>query len=209
MSPVHFDEGFWLVRLDSGETVAISDMDTHPGMSGPDCQVDWRPDLVALNRKGWFHGRCSGSNFELDGRLASGPSPRNLDRYAVSVDANQITVDTTSVLASNSPLEDRRFVIEDSIRLVERHTGNKVDASSASATKTTAAQALEAIAAAGGSTYQGGSLAPMDQEVWLIKLEGEFVGIRPLTIDDVARHGTLFIVLLRNGAYGHVDIVYE
>jgi len=97
--PVHFlSQGFWLVRIGDDLVLALSDRDTHPTSSGERCLVVWRPDAVIDARYGWFRGRCSGSMFNVNGRLVAGPSPRSMDRYAVTVTDGVVAVDMRHIL---------------------------------------------------------------------------------------------------------------
>jgi len=97
--PTHFiREGFWLVRVGDDLVLALSDRDTHANFSGEECRIVWRPDAVIDARYGWFRGRCSGSMFNVNGRLVSGPSPRSMDRYAITVTGGAIAVDTRRIL---------------------------------------------------------------------------------------------------------------
>src|SRR5574341_2560101 len=55
--PVRISEGrFWLVKLESGEILALSQRSTHLG-----CTVPWRPNFEFQGRKGWFRDPCSGT----------------------------------------------------------------------------------------------------------------------------------------------------
>jgi len=98
--PVHFGKGFWLTKIDATLVLALSDVDPHAGSRSESCRIEWRPDVTLAGESGWFRGKCSGSNFGLDGHLASGPSPRGMDRYSVQsfgisngVPTDEITVD--------------------------------------------------------------------------------------------------------------------
>jgi DNA-binding CsgD family transcriptional regulator/Rieske Fe-S protein len=98
--PRHFTDtegaGFWVVKLDESTYIALSDMDTHLRFSTPDCSIEWRSDVQLDNQTGWFRGKCSGSNFDLDGRHASGPSPASMYRHRLTVVESRVRVDTSS-----------------------------------------------------------------------------------------------------------------
>jgi DNA-binding CsgD family transcriptional regulator/nitrite reductase/ring-hydroxylating ferredoxin subunit len=94
--------GFWVVRL-AGEFVALSDRDTHSVFFTKECPIGWRTDVFPLRREGWFRGTCSGSNFDLDGRVVWGPSPASMYRYSIHVTGGRVFVDTTA--SSCSPLD--------------------------------------------------------------------------------------------------------
>jgi hypothetical protein len=86
--PVHvFDQKFWLVKLDSGEVLALSHKDSRGG-----CTIPWRPDFQFNGHKGWFRDPCSGSTYNIEGIKAFGPSPRNMDRFTVRVYGNDVQV---------------------------------------------------------------------------------------------------------------------
>ena len=88
--PIRILEGrFWLVKLESGEILALSQRSTHLG-----CTVPWRSDFKFQGRVGWFRDPCSGSTWDLEGKLAFGPAFRGLDRHPVHVEYGRILVDT-------------------------------------------------------------------------------------------------------------------
>jgi cytochrome b6-f complex iron-sulfur subunit len=82
-------EGFWLVNLQPSEDklVAISTICTHLG-----CIPNWLPG----DQK--FKCPCHGSGYYVDGVNFEGPTPRPLERFAVSKDADGfVVVDMTQV----------------------------------------------------------------------------------------------------------------
>jgi Rieske Fe-S protein len=86
--PVHvFAQKLWLVKLGSGEIVALSHRD--PGRG---CTVPFRPDFVYNGVKGWFRDPCYGSTYDLNGYKAYGPSPRGLDQYEVRISSGEVQV---------------------------------------------------------------------------------------------------------------------
>lgn len=87
------EDGIYLVRLESGGVLALLRRSPHLG-----CTIVWRPDMVFAGQKGWFRDPCSGSNFTLTGERVTGPAPRGMDRYAVSVRGDQVFVDITTAL---------------------------------------------------------------------------------------------------------------
>ena len=79
--PVHsFEHKLWLVKLDSGEVLALSHKSTYLG-----CTVPWRPDFTFGDIQGWFRDPCQGATWDLNGNLVVGPAPRGLDQYAVQI----------------------------------------------------------------------------------------------------------------------------
>lgn len=90
MEPVLVPEGrFYLVKLESGEIIALSRYDPHRG-----CAIAWRPDFEYARRRGWFRDPCGGSTYDVTGNIAFGPSPRSMDRYPVLADGGAIRVNT-------------------------------------------------------------------------------------------------------------------
>jgi len=104
--PRYFAEGdFWLVRRPDGSFLAFHARDTRPWLikgSSVYCRIEWRTGAGYENRisgademSGFsVESRCSASRFTLDGTRTFGPSPRNLDRYPVSISgAGRVVVD--------------------------------------------------------------------------------------------------------------------
>ena len=96
--PVRIVEGrLWLVKLESGEIVALSQRDTHPLQP---CTIPWRPEFEFHGRDGWFRSPCSGSTWDIDGRIMFGPSPRSMDRYRVDIRDGEVFVDISRRLCA-------------------------------------------------------------------------------------------------------------
>lgn len=74
---------FYLVRADDGGFVALYQKCTHLG-----CAVPWEPE------RGQFVCPCHASAFEMDGEVINPPAPRPLDRFPVTIENNQVLVDT-------------------------------------------------------------------------------------------------------------------
>ncbi|MBN2471525.1 MAG: Rieske 2Fe-2S domain-containing protein [Anaerolineae bacterium] len=83
---------FYLVRLADGGLLALYRKCTHLG-----CAVPW--DQAA----GEFICPCHASHFEIDGDVINAPAPRPLDRFAITITDNQITVDTGEPIARDHP----------------------------------------------------------------------------------------------------------
>ncbi len=70
---------FCVVKLDSGELIALYTYDTHSLMRPRGCDVAWDPDFsfgdpaTGENVLGWFRGRCSGSVYRMNGELIFAP----------------------------------------------------------------------------------------------------------------------------------------
>ncbi len=79
--PVHVLEAkAWLVKLRTGEVLALSHKDPRLG-----CTVPWRPDFTFRNIKGWFRNPCHSQTYDLTGACFDGPCIRGLDRYPTRV----------------------------------------------------------------------------------------------------------------------------
>ena len=90
-SPADFQTGtatyvregrFWLANAD-GHLFALSQKCPHLGCRVPFCDSSGR-----------FECPCHGSVFDIGGEWIEGPSPRGMDRYAVSLDGDTLSVDT-------------------------------------------------------------------------------------------------------------------
>jgi nitrite reductase/ring-hydroxylating ferredoxin subunit len=77
----------WLVKLKSGEVLALSSKDPYRG-----CSLPWRSDFEFDGHKGWFRDSCYGSTYDIDGKKMFGPSPRNMDRFTVRVYGGDVQV---------------------------------------------------------------------------------------------------------------------
>jgi len=86
---------FHLVRLESGDFIALSARDPHSG-----CWVYWTTDLPPVpqsigSEPGWLRDPCHGSLFDHRGKTQFGPAPRDLDRYPVSIRDGRVYVTLT------------------------------------------------------------------------------------------------------------------
>lgn len=88
---------FWLVKLQTGEIVALSQRNPHPLRP---CTIPWRPDFEFAGRKGWFRDPCLGSTFDIDGKIMFGPAPRSMDRYRVDIRDGEVFVDISRRLCA-------------------------------------------------------------------------------------------------------------
>ncbi len=104
---------FCIVKLESGDLIALYTYDTHPEMRTRGCDVAWKPDFsfndpgTGENAQGWFLGRCSGSIYRMNGELVFGPRPRNLDRFELTLkqgeqDYTFIEVDTRKLICGEN-----------------------------------------------------------------------------------------------------------
>ncbi len=83
---------FYLVRLADGGLLALYRKCTHLG-----CAVPW--DQAA----GEFICPCHASRFEVDGDVINAPAPRPLDRFAITITAGEISVDTGTPITRDHP----------------------------------------------------------------------------------------------------------
>ena len=74
------------VTTAGGEVFALSQRCPHLGCRVPFCDSSGR-----------FECGCHGSVFDIGGEWIEGPSPRGMDRYAVSLDGDAVVVDTSSL----------------------------------------------------------------------------------------------------------------
>jgi hypothetical protein len=109
--PVHvFEQKLWLVKLDSGDVIALSHVSTRvTSLAG--CTVPWRPDFVFADVKGWFRDPCSGTTYDLNGFKVFGPAPRGLDQYEVQVKGGEVAVRVGPGVApiQNAPVEAKPY----------------------------------------------------------------------------------------------------
>jgi len=93
--PVRFAEDrFWLVKLSSGEVLALWQADPNDG-----CTVPWRPDFDFLGHKGWFRNPCHAQTYDLAGRCFAGPCPRGLDRFPTEITDGRVRVNVREAVA--------------------------------------------------------------------------------------------------------------
>jgi cytochrome b6-f complex iron-sulfur subunit len=74
-----------VVRTETDEYRAFSATCTHLG-----CTVEYRGD-----RGGYFHCNCHGGEYDLSGKNISGPPPRPLTPYRISIDSGNIIVSSS------------------------------------------------------------------------------------------------------------------
>ena len=85
--------GFHLVRLETGEFLALYIVDPHLG-----CKVPWRPDFVFAGKKGWFRNPCHGETYDMEGKCWFGPCPRGLDRFPTKIEGGKVLVDLSTLI---------------------------------------------------------------------------------------------------------------
>ena len=86
--PVYiFEQKLWLVKLDSGEIIALSHKSPFLG-----CTVPWRPDFKFKGITGWFRDPCQSGTFDLTGACFAPQCPRGMDRYPIQLVKGQVQV---------------------------------------------------------------------------------------------------------------------
>ncbi len=81
---------FWLVNTEDEGPKALYMVCTHLG-----CLYKWE----ASNNR--FECPCHGSKFSKAGYYIEGPAPRSLDRFELTVDGEQLTIDTGAKITGN------------------------------------------------------------------------------------------------------------
>ena len=87
----HFEEGvatlpIFIVHHPDLGVLALSAFDPHLGYR-VNLASDSPSDIIA------FANPCHGERYDLAGAYVSGPAPRGLDRYRVTIDQREVTVD--------------------------------------------------------------------------------------------------------------------
>jgi cytochrome b6-f complex iron-sulfur subunit len=75
-----------LAGMEAG-VIALYQKCPHLGCRVPQCETSQ-----------WFECPCHGSQYNQVGEKKGGPAPRGMDRFAMSVDGNNLTVDTGTVI---------------------------------------------------------------------------------------------------------------
>jgi hypothetical protein len=99
-------DGFYLIRLDDGSLAALYVYP--PGYFGhaQGCHIRWdvAPDLNStFNQKDMWMEGCGGSLWDPSGHRLFGPTPRDLDRFAVSIRDGRLLVDTRRLICTADP----------------------------------------------------------------------------------------------------------
>ena len=63
------------------------------------CRLLWRPDI----HDGVFYDPCHGSLYDRQGRVVGGPSPWNLNEWAVDLRAGSVFVDPAKIITGQAP----------------------------------------------------------------------------------------------------------
>jgi cytochrome b6-f complex iron-sulfur subunit len=96
-SVVEFTNGrFYLVRSHDGGFLAVYRRCTHLG-----CTIEWQA------QENQFYCPCHASSFDLHGDVENPPAPRALDTFPVTIDAEQVIVDTGTIQTRDSFTTDQ------------------------------------------------------------------------------------------------------
>ncbi len=91
--PLLVEGDVYLVLLESGETLALSIIDSHLG-----CKVPFAPGFTFEGDTGWFRNLCHGELYDLTGVCYAGPCGRGLDRYEVRLQDGDVEVNFTDLV---------------------------------------------------------------------------------------------------------------
>ena len=95
---------FYLVRLSANEFVALSWREPGHGCTVPwRAQFAWKDPATGDLNQGGFRSPCTGSTFDRGGHKVLGPSPRDMDRYIVSIVGGHVVVDTSRYVCGYGP----------------------------------------------------------------------------------------------------------
>ena len=84
----------FLVRDSSGAIRAFIGEDPRNS-----CKLLWRTDIGS----GVFYDPCHGSLYDRQGRVVGGPSPWNLNEWAVGISDGRVSVDPSKILTGQAP----------------------------------------------------------------------------------------------------------
>ena len=100
--PIFFRLDNFYLSVEDDEYVALYAFDPDANSRRQGGIVEWLPDFEFRGRTGWFRDPCFGGTYDLSGKLVSGPSPRDMDRFAVEIRDGYVYVDTRHVLCAPS-----------------------------------------------------------------------------------------------------------
>jgi len=92
---VVFDEEhhLFIVRNELGHFYTLSTICTHLG-----CTINWRPVTVPGHPEGVISCPCHGSIYDKMGNVLSGPAPRALDKYRMTLRDDKLVIDTDEIV---------------------------------------------------------------------------------------------------------------
>lgn len=92
--PIRNVEGrFYVVKLESGEILALYKKDPHLG-----CSIPWAADFEFIGQIGWFRNPCHSETYTITGHCVFGPCRRGMDRFTVDVRNDRVLVDVESLI---------------------------------------------------------------------------------------------------------------
>jgi nitrite reductase/ring-hydroxylating ferredoxin subunit len=94
------EQRFWLVKLESGEVLALYQRDPHQG-----CTVPWNSGFELRSKQGWFRNPCHGQTYDLTGRCFDGPCIRGMDRYPVRIERGRVEVNVAAEPLEGPPVD--------------------------------------------------------------------------------------------------------
>jgi cytochrome b6-f complex iron-sulfur subunit len=83
------DRRVFIFRAKEGYLYAVSAVCTHLG-----CTARWKPEGIAGHPEGVIACPCHGSIFSKKGDVLHGPAPRPLDRFGLSLEDEEVYVNT-------------------------------------------------------------------------------------------------------------------
>jgi hypothetical protein len=96
--PVYISsKGFYLVRLASGEMVALSDQEARREDRLNGCLIRYRETAQAGGRTGLFRADCSGTLFDHAGKPVEGSAPP-MKRLPLTISGGKLKVDLTTCI---------------------------------------------------------------------------------------------------------------
>lgn len=98
-------DNYYLVRLESGDFLALYDRDTDPDARRRGCRITWSPEDSFQGVTGVFAADCTASLWAMSGELLRGPSPRNMDRLDTEIEGGgSVSVDTGRLICGEGDI---------------------------------------------------------------------------------------------------------
>jgi cytochrome b6-f complex iron-sulfur subunit len=93
----YIDQRLYISKVEANGILVMYRKCTHLG-----CVVPWVPGDPSddnLAKTGRFHCPCHGGQYDRYGVVHAGPPPRPLDLFAVSIDGDEVVVDTGKIIS--------------------------------------------------------------------------------------------------------------
>lgn len=84
-------QGLYLVRLNSGEVLALDHNESRREDYVNGCRIRWRETLAAAGRTGLFRSDCTGTLYDLTGTPVQGDAPP-MKRHPVTLEKDTVKV---------------------------------------------------------------------------------------------------------------------